>query len=231
MPEWVNMGYGEFAGRMPSECRLHLIEIPSPKRAKGHDTARWVEQEGERMLAAIPKGCQVIAMEVNGREWSTEELAGELCALAAERTGYRLAGGRRRRPGAGVCGAGGQALVPVASHPAPYAGARRGRRAIVSGMDGAAGPSLSSGHGPVSGQAPHLYLASASPRRRELLEQIGVAYRLLAVTVDEEPHSGESPEIYVLRLALDKARAGYARVADSGRGMGVGRRYQCGGRS
>jgi 23S rRNA (pseudouridine1915-N3)-methyltransferase len=78
MPEWVNMGYGEFAGRMPPECRLHLIEIPSPKRAKGHDTARWVEQEGERMLAAIPKGCQVMAMEVSGKEWSTEELAGEL---------------------------------------------------------------------------------------------------------------------------------------------------------
>ena len=78
MPEWVNMGYGEFAGRMPSECRLHLIEIPSPKRAKGHDTARWVEKEGEGMLAAIPKGCRVIAMEVNGKEWSTEELAGEL---------------------------------------------------------------------------------------------------------------------------------------------------------
>jgi nucleoside triphosphate pyrophosphatase len=60
--------------------------------------------------------------------------------------------------------------------------------------------------------APSLYLASASPRRRELLEQIGVACRLSAVTVDEAPHPGESPEIYVLRLALHKARAGYARV-------------------
>ena len=78
MPEWVNMGYGEFAGRMPSECRLHMIEIPLPKRIKGHDTGRYVEQEGERILAAIPKGCLVIAMEIDGREWSTEELAGEL---------------------------------------------------------------------------------------------------------------------------------------------------------
>jgi 23S rRNA (pseudouridine1915-N3)-methyltransferase len=78
MPEWVNMGYGEFAGRMPSECRLHLIEIPLPKRAKGHDAGRWIEQEGERMLAAVPQGCLVIALEVGGKEWSTEELAGEL---------------------------------------------------------------------------------------------------------------------------------------------------------
>ena len=74
----------------------------------------------------------------------------------------------------------------------------------------------------MSGQAPHLYLASASPRRRELLEQIGVAYSLLAVTVDEEPHRGESPEIYVLRLALEKARAGYARVADRDAGWVLG---------
>ena len=78
MPEWVNMGYGEFAGRMPTECRLHLIEVPLPKRTKSHDTARWVEQEGERMLAAIPKGCQVIALEVAGKEWSTEELSADL---------------------------------------------------------------------------------------------------------------------------------------------------------
>jgi 23S rRNA (pseudouridine1915-N3)-methyltransferase len=78
MPEWVNMGYGEFAGRMPSECRLHLIEIPLPKRIKGHNTSRFVEQEGERILAAIPKACLVIAMELGGREWSTEELAEEL---------------------------------------------------------------------------------------------------------------------------------------------------------
>ena len=78
MPDWVNMGYGEFAGRMPSECRLHMIEVPLPKRIKGHDAGRYVEQEGERILAAIPKGCLVIAMEIGGREWSTEELAGEL---------------------------------------------------------------------------------------------------------------------------------------------------------
>lgn len=78
MPEWVNMGYGEFAGRLPPECRLHLIEIPLPKRAKGQDTARCVRQEGVRMLAAIPKGCRVWALDVAGKEYSTEGLAKEL---------------------------------------------------------------------------------------------------------------------------------------------------------
>ena len=52
-----------------------------------------------------------------------------------------------------------------------------------------------------------LYLASASPRRRELLAQIGVEYRVLPVDLDESPAPGEPPEVYVRRLALDKARA------------------------
>lgn len=55
----------------------------------------------------------------------------------------------------------------------------------------------------------HLYLASASPRRRELLRQIGVAYRRLPVEVDETPLPGEVPGDYVARLALAKARTGW----------------------
>jgi len=60
--------------------------------------------------------------------------------------------------------------------------------------------------------APWLYLASASPRRRELLRQIGVAYRLLPVAVDEAPLPDEAPTAYVARLALAKARAGVAAI-------------------
>ncbi|MCF7203728.1 Maf family protein [Pseudomonas oligotrophica] len=57
-----------------------------------------------------------------------------------------------------------------------------------------------------------LYLASASPRRRELLQQIGVPFSLLAVAVDEDPMPGEPAEAYVQRVALDKARAGLAAL-------------------
>ncbi len=55
-----------------------------------------------------------------------------------------------------------------------------------------------------------IYLASASPRRRELLGQIGVRYELLKVDVPELRDPAESPEEYVLRVALAKARAGSA---------------------
>lgn len=55
----------------------------------------------------------------------------------------------------------------------------------------------------------HIYLASSSPRRRTLLEQIGIRYRTLAVDVDEGVRLHETPEMYALRLALEKARAGW----------------------
>jgi septum formation protein len=57
-----------------------------------------------------------------------------------------------------------------------------------------------------------LYLASRSPRRRQLLEQVGVDFRPLEVEVPEHPAPGEAPQDYVARVARDKARAGYARV-------------------
>ena len=58
--------------------------------------------------------------------------------------------------------------------------------------------------------SPLIYLASRSPRRRELLEQIGVAHRPLDIQVDEQAREGESPSDYVLRLSQDKAAAGLA---------------------
>ena len=54
-----------------------------------------------------------------------------------------------------------------------------------------------------------IHLASQSPRRRELLAQIGIRHDVIAVEVDETPRAGEAPAEYVLRLALAKARAGH----------------------
>ena len=59
-----------------------------------------------------------------------------------------------------------------------------------------------------------IHLASTSPRRRELLAQIGVRHDVVPVVVDETPRPGEAPAEYVLRLALAKARAGHALRGD-----------------
>lgn len=62
---------------------------------------------------------------------------------------------------------------------------------------------------------PALYLASASPRRRELLTQIGVAHNLLPVDIDETPFPGEAACDYVQRLAREKAVTAWARLDHS----------------
>jgi len=58
-----------------------------------------------------------------------------------------------------------------------------------------------------------IYLASRSPRRQELLQQVGVHYELLPVTVDETPAAGEEAADYAQRLALAKAEAGWSSLA------------------
>jgi septum formation protein len=60
-----------------------------------------------------------------------------------------------------------------------------------------------------------IVLASASPRRRELLAQIGVPHAVLAVDIDESALPGEAPAALAVRLAREKALAGRAR--DGGR--------------
>jgi len=69
-----------------------------------------------------------------------------------------------------------------------------------------------------------IYLASRSPRRRELLKQIGVNFEILLMRetlprpadVDETPKKGESPTDYVCRIARTKAEAGWMRLVQRG---------------
>ncbi|MCI8209062.1 septum formation protein Maf [Pseudomonas sp. S25] len=61
---------------------------------------------------------------------------------------------------------------------------------------------------------PSLFLASGSPRRRELLTQIGVPFTVLSAQIDETPLDDETPTAYVERLARGKAQAGLASLAD-----------------
>jgi septum formation protein len=62
--------------------------------------------------------------------------------------------------------------------------------------------------------APALRLASASPRRRQLLELIGVPHVVTPADIDETPKPGERPDHYVMRLACEKAHATWQRQRD-----------------
>lgn len=78
MPSWVVEGWQTYAKRLPSELRLELVEIPLSTRSKNADVARLIRQEGERMLAKVQPSDAVVTLEVQGKPWSTEQLAQEL---------------------------------------------------------------------------------------------------------------------------------------------------------
>ena len=60
-----------------------------------------------------------------------------------------------------------------------------------------------------------IYLASKSPRRRELLNQIGIDFEVIDVDIDESWDGKEKPEDYVRRVAQEKARAGNQLIKDN----------------
>jgi 23S rRNA (pseudouridine1915-N3)-methyltransferase len=75
---WVYQGYEEFAKRLPHDCALQLTEIPALKRGKNADIERITREEGRKLIAAIPKGAKVIALDVQGPQYSTDKLARKL---------------------------------------------------------------------------------------------------------------------------------------------------------
>jgi 23S rRNA (pseudouridine1915-N3)-methyltransferase len=78
MPTWVQQGFDDYARRMPPACRLRLSELPAGRRSKNAPIARIRQEETARLLDAVPRGARVVALEVDGRPWSTAQLAQRL---------------------------------------------------------------------------------------------------------------------------------------------------------
>ena len=77
-PAWVAQGFGEYQKRLSHWLPLELVEIEPGVRGKGRDAARATFDEGQRVLAALPKSAQVIALDGRGKPWSSEQLAQRL---------------------------------------------------------------------------------------------------------------------------------------------------------
>lgn len=77
-PAWIREGYEEYAKRLPASCALELVEIPAEKRTANADLARIAQREGEKMLSLIKPNHLVVALDVLGEAWSTEQLAKNL---------------------------------------------------------------------------------------------------------------------------------------------------------
>ena len=74
-PAWVQEGFNEYARRMPAEARIELVEVKPEERGAGRSTARAKELEGERILAALPPGATLIALDERGKAVTTQGLS------------------------------------------------------------------------------------------------------------------------------------------------------------
>ena len=77
MPAWVQQGYAEYAKRLSRELPLQLVEI-STKSHGSRDVTRAMADEGVAMLAEIPKGAHVVALDGRGEPWRSEDVAVQL---------------------------------------------------------------------------------------------------------------------------------------------------------
>jgi 23S rRNA (pseudouridine1915-N3)-methyltransferase len=78
MPDWVTAGYEEYSKRLPAGYTLKLVEITPEKRGKQADIKRIIEKESDKILAMMKPGNLVVALDVLGQPWSTEQLSQSL---------------------------------------------------------------------------------------------------------------------------------------------------------
>jgi len=78
MPHWVTEAWVEYARRLPPELVLELKDLPLAKRGRNADLNRLRRQEGQALLAAVPTGFRIVALDQRGTPWSTGELACQL---------------------------------------------------------------------------------------------------------------------------------------------------------
>ena len=78
MPAWVETAWADYASRLPHECRLELIEIVPAQRGKNADIERAKQQEGERILKALPRDSFVIALDERGEALTSPQWSAEL---------------------------------------------------------------------------------------------------------------------------------------------------------
>lgn len=78
MPSWVYQACDEYIKRLPPELQIKTIEVPLIKRGKNADIKRIRRDESRKLIAAVPSGCALIALDVQGRKVTTEQLAERL---------------------------------------------------------------------------------------------------------------------------------------------------------
>lgn len=90
MPAWIAEGFGDYARRLPADCRLELVEVIAQRRGKRPNPTQVLREEGTRLRAAVPTGAWTIALDETGQAWNTRELARQLARWREEETDVAL---------------------------------------------------------------------------------------------------------------------------------------------
>lgn len=80
MPQWVAAGFDDYAGRMPRDARIELVEVRPEKRSATMPARRILERESERIEGALPPGCLRLALDEHGRSFDSAGFARQLAA-------------------------------------------------------------------------------------------------------------------------------------------------------
>jgi len=75
MPDWVTDACQEYAKRLQGSFQIKLVELPLAKRTKSSDPTKAIRDETTALLDAIPQGDTVVALDLRGKHWSTEDLS------------------------------------------------------------------------------------------------------------------------------------------------------------
>lgn len=78
MPAWVQTAWTQYQRRFSGGLSLHLKEIPLARRSPGADVTPLRQREGDALLASVPAGFRVVALDERGKQWSTLELAEQM---------------------------------------------------------------------------------------------------------------------------------------------------------
>ena len=84
VPSWVEQGYRDYARRLRAGWSLELTEVAAAKRGGSTPAARLVEEEGDRLLAALPARAIVVALDERGAALSSAGLSDRLAAWQHE---------------------------------------------------------------------------------------------------------------------------------------------------
>ncbi len=84
VPAWVKEGFADYQARLKQSLPLEVLDLSLGQRGKNADLKRVLADEGQRMQRAIPKNSRVIALDGDGANWSSEQLAQQLASWQQE---------------------------------------------------------------------------------------------------------------------------------------------------